>query len=170
VALIQDGNEQVRSLAADALGRLGAAAATPDVLARLVALIQDGNEQVRSLAADALGRLGAAAATPDVLARLIFMVKNVKVEVGINLAWICGQAGAKLNEENVTVLVQFWRKHLVSGEWGSFCGEYQQLSSAAYKQLKQLATLHTALPPIAARKSRGKKSSTARPRKTGRKK
>jgi hypothetical protein len=139
------------------------------VLARLLAQSQDGNEIVRSRAAYVLGRLGAAAATPEVLARMILMVKNAPGYIGISLAWACGQAGDKLKEENLAALVRFWRKHLASNKWGLLCGEYQELSSAAYKQLKHLAGLGAALPPIAPRQQRRKTASPPRPRKTRRK-
>ncbi|MBI4658000.1 MAG: HEAT repeat domain-containing protein, partial [Verrucomicrobia bacterium] len=58
LALSQDANDDVRRAAADALGRLGAAAATEKTLGALVALSQDANDDVRSAAAYALGRLG----------------------------------------------------------------------------------------------------------------
>jgi energy-coupling factor transporter ATP-binding protein EcfA2 len=92
--LSQDGNEEVRASAADALGRLGAAAATPEVVAQLVALIQDGNEGVRASAVYALGRLGAAAATPEVVARLVALIQDGNEGVRASAADALGRLGA----------------------------------------------------------------------------
>ncbi|MGE0684812.1 MAG: NACHT domain-containing NTPase, partial [Candidatus Binatia bacterium] len=64
---LSDLDTAVRRAAAEALGGLGSAAATPPVLERLVALIPDKVEDVRWAAAVALGGLGSAAATPPVL-------------------------------------------------------------------------------------------------------
>ena len=52
------------------MGGLGAAAATPAILARLAKLLADEEEDVRWAAAWAVGRLGAAAVTPAILAGL----------------------------------------------------------------------------------------------------
>ncbi|MGE0681379.1 MAG: HEAT repeat domain-containing protein, partial [Candidatus Binatia bacterium] len=67
VALSTDKVEDVRRAAAEALGGLGSAAATPPVLERLVALIPDKVEDVRRAAAVALGRLGAPVSAFDTL-------------------------------------------------------------------------------------------------------
>ena len=129
----------MRSGAAGALGRLGAGAATPEVLARLVALVQDADDEVRSCAAYALGSVGAGAATPEVLVQMILMVKGGGERIGAQLAWSCGKAGDKLDEESLASLVEFWRKRLTWKRVGVYCGERQSLASAAYKQLKHLA-------------------------------
>jgi HEAT repeat protein len=92
--LSQDPSADVRVSAAYALGRLGAAAATPAVLARLVELIQDSSDDVRGRAADALGSSGAAAATPAVLARLVELIQDSSDFVRGRAADALGSLGA----------------------------------------------------------------------------
>ena len=60
----------MRSRSAEALGRLGKAAAKPDVVVRLSGCLLDRERQVRLAAARALGALGLDAATPEVVSRL----------------------------------------------------------------------------------------------------
>ncbi len=64
MALTADTDSDVREAAAEALGQLGAGAATPEVVGRLVALTADTDSDVRQAAAGALGQLGAGATTP----------------------------------------------------------------------------------------------------------
>jgi len=63
----------VRWAAAEALGEMGKAAATPEVVGALLGRLRDGDEDpfVRSAAARALGRMGPRAATPEVLRALV---------------------------------------------------------------------------------------------------
>lgn len=67
---------RIARLEAQALGDTGAAAATPEVLARLTDRLGDGDWPVRRAAAQALGDIGAAAATPEVLARLAELLRD----------------------------------------------------------------------------------------------
>jgi HEAT repeat protein len=92
--LSQDANDDVRRRAAEAIGRLGPAAATPAVLDRLLELIQDASDNVAIRAAYALGTLGAAAATPTVLGRLLELSRNAHYYVRGRAAYAIGRLGA----------------------------------------------------------------------------
>ncbi len=94
LALSHDRAATVRFNAAFALGRLGAAAATPEVVARLVALSQDADNDVRYRAAFTLGELGAAAATPEVVARLVALSQDADNDVRSCAASALGELGA----------------------------------------------------------------------------
>ncbi|MBI3757831.1 MAG: HEAT repeat domain-containing protein [Deltaproteobacteria bacterium] len=83
-------NENTRKAAADALGRLGSAAATPAVLDRLLALSTDPEAGVRKAAAQALGRLGTAA-TPLVLERLLALTADP--DIGVSWTATCAFGG-----------------------------------------------------------------------------
>ena len=61
----------VRAAAAEALGAMGEAAATPKVLQALTECLRDKDEGVRYAAAGALGRMGKAAAQPEVIRTLV---------------------------------------------------------------------------------------------------
>jgi HEAT repeat protein len=67
--------------------RLGAAAATPEVLAALLGMLRDRDKAVRprigfgDTAIKMVRRLGAAAATPEVLAALLGMLRDPHLEV-----------------------------------------------------------------------------------------
>jgi HEAT repeat protein len=54
---MQDPDEDVRGAALEAVGHLGAAAATAPILARLAELMQDPDEDVRDAAAEAIDEL-----------------------------------------------------------------------------------------------------------------
>jgi hypothetical protein len=73
--LLLNQNSGVRSAAAEAVGGLGGAAATPEFLARLAELLRDQDRGVRSEAAWAVERLGGAA-TPEFLARLAELLRD----------------------------------------------------------------------------------------------
>ena len=60
----------MRRSATQAVGALGAAAATPLILEALWNLLRDPEEDVRRSATEAVGALGAAAATPLILEAL----------------------------------------------------------------------------------------------------
>ena len=71
LARLQDPNPSVRQEAAWDLGRMGTAAATPEVLGALIQrLRKDEDWVVRMAAAEAMGEMGEAAATPEVLGAL----------------------------------------------------------------------------------------------------
>ncbi len=87
-------NENTRKAAADALGRLGSAAATPAVLDRLLTLLTDPDNGVRWAAALGLGRLGGAAATPSVLERLLALSQDQVADVRKAAADALGRLGS----------------------------------------------------------------------------
>ena len=74
-AILGDSNasDGLRSSAAGAVGGIGVAAGTPEILAGLAAMLGDRNapDGLRSTAADAVAGIGAAAGTPDILAGLL---------------------------------------------------------------------------------------------------
>jgi HEAT repeat protein len=80
--------------AASVLGRMGAAAATPEVLAALLMLLSDADREGRRMAALVLGRMGAAAATPEVLAALLTLLSDADREGRGAAAWALGRMGA----------------------------------------------------------------------------
>jgi HEAT repeat protein len=61
---LRDEDPNVREAAAEVLGRMGEAAATPEVLQALAKCLRDENWGVREAAAEALRQMGKAAATP----------------------------------------------------------------------------------------------------------
>jgi HEAT repeat protein len=96
IALTGDGNADVRRNAALALGNLGAAAATAEVLSHLITLTSDAKELVRSYAALALGKLGAA--TAEVLSHLITLTEDADESVRSYAAEALGKLGAATAE------------------------------------------------------------------------
>jgi hypothetical protein len=93
-ALLQYADSYVRSVAARAIGAMGAAAATPDILATLPALLRDADPDVRSEAARAIGAMGAAAATPDILATPLALLRDAHSDVRREAARAIGALGA----------------------------------------------------------------------------
>ena len=83
----------MRARATRALGRLGGAATTPAVLARLLALSHEANADMRASAASALGGLGSAAATPAVLARLLALIQDGNDAASASAADALGRLG-----------------------------------------------------------------------------
>jgi HEAT repeat protein len=78
-----------------ALGELGAAAATPEVLHALLQALSDPDQDVREIVAWALGELGATA-TPEILPALLQALTSVvQYEVIIRqaAAWALGELG-----------------------------------------------------------------------------
>jgi HEAT repeat protein len=71
----------MRIAAARAVGGLGGAAATPEILARLAELLRDQDSDVRWTATRALAGLGVAAATPEILARLAELLRDQDSDV-----------------------------------------------------------------------------------------
>jgi hypothetical protein len=67
------------------VGGLGAAAATPELLALLAQLLRDPDSDLRSAAAEAVGGLGAAA-TPELLALLAQLLRDPDMFVRIAAA------------------------------------------------------------------------------------
>jgi HEAT repeat protein/energy-coupling factor transporter ATP-binding protein EcfA2 len=94
VSLLGDQDSSVRGSAAEALGQMGATAATPDTLARLLELLADASDAVRRSATEALGEIGAAAATPDTLARLLELLGDPSDDVRARVAYAFGRMGA----------------------------------------------------------------------------
>jgi HEAT repeat protein len=91
LAALRDGDSGVRQEAAEALGRLGAAA--PDVIAGLLAALRDDKEKwVRREAAQALRQLGAA--TPDVTGGLLAALRNDDKYMRQEAALALGKLGA----------------------------------------------------------------------------
>jgi HEAT repeat protein len=79
-----------------ALGQLGAAAATPEVLTALLHLLADADADIstRGVTVGALGQLGAAAATPEVLTALLHLLADAAANVRRAAARALGQLGA----------------------------------------------------------------------------
>ena len=94
LSLLQDKNSDVRSSAADALGKLGNA--SPQVVEALLSRLQDENCDVPSCAADALGKLGKNSSNvAAAVARWISQHQNLKyVGKGIDVLWdlVAGEA------------------------------------------------------------------------------
>ncbi|MBM3458543.1 MAG: hypothetical protein FJX77_08440, partial [Armatimonadetes bacterium] len=74
-------NDEVRWWAAEAMEKMGSAAATPAFLERLAGLLQHENDDVRESAVGAVGRTGSAAATPAFLERLAGLLQHESAEV-----------------------------------------------------------------------------------------
>ena len=101
LAYLQDADDDVRRSAADALGKMGAAAATEPVLLALLAYLQDADDDVRWSAADALGQMGAAAATEPVLLALLASLQDADAYVRWSAADALGKMGAAAATEPV---------------------------------------------------------------------
>lgn len=86
---LRDGDAGVRLEAARALGEMGEAAATPEVLRALVGRLRDRSETsgVRAQAAWALKRMGPSAAVPEVLEALRACLGDGDDWVGYVAAW-----------------------------------------------------------------------------------
>ncbi len=68
--LLTDADGDVRETAVRAVGGIGSAAATPEILALLARRLTDADGRVREAAVRAVGGIGSAAATPEILASL----------------------------------------------------------------------------------------------------
>jgi hypothetical protein len=80
--------------AAEAVGKLGRAAATPEILTWLAALLGDAHEEVRQSARSALAWLCNAPATPEILTRLAALLVDADEEVRHNATWAMGRLGS----------------------------------------------------------------------------
>ena len=98
--MLRDAEWRVRGAAAEAVGRLGAAAATEPFLAALAALLRDAEGDVRGAAAHAVRRLGAAAATEPFLAALAALSRDAEWDV----RRIAAEALAQLMAQGVRVI------------------------------------------------------------------
>jgi HEAT repeat protein len=78
---LHDADDQVRGAAAEALGKVGASAATDPDLAALVTALHSADSEVRDSAAAALGQIGARAATDPVLAALVTALHDTDAKV-----------------------------------------------------------------------------------------
>jgi HEAT repeat protein len=85
----------------EALGHLGAAAATPEVISRLLELTHDVDRDVRIKVVEALGDLGAAAATPEVISRLLELTHDVDKYVHIKVVKALGDLGTAAGNSQV---------------------------------------------------------------------
>jgi HEAT repeat protein len=94
LAWMGDPDEAVRGRAAEGLGRMGSAAATPEVLAQLTECLHDPQKAMRRRAAEALGQMGSAAATPEVLARLIELLRDPDEDLRYGAATALGRLGS----------------------------------------------------------------------------
>jgi HEAT repeat protein len=120
---------------------MGAAAATPDTLARLLELLRDPSEDVRVRAASALGQMGAAAATPDTLARLLELLRDPSEDVRVRAASALGQMGARaVDEHTVKMLAEFWSGLLEDVTSRTFPEGFMRVCDKAYKELQKLAS------------------------------
>jgi hypothetical protein len=84
---------------------MGGAAATPEVLVRLVQHLDDAEGHVCDKAAEALGRMGAAAATPEVLTRLVRRLVDGKGVVREKPAEALGRMGRAAATAKVLALL-----------------------------------------------------------------
>ena len=133
-------NTTMRRAAAEALGRLGAVAVTPEELARLVALTTAPDSSGRLVAAEALGQLGAGAATPEVLRRLVDLTTAPDSGVRQAAARALGQLGAGATTPEVLErLAQFWQGQLAHSERQYIDYQRGQDRDIAYRQLQQIA-------------------------------
>ncbi len=146
------GHLPAQTSAAEALGKLGSAAATPEVLNALVAALKNidpphnfsflGNEKynVRGNAAFALGQMGIAAITSRVLNALITTLKDENIIVRIKAAQALGKLGALTTavDQIMAILVQVALK-----EEESFV---RRPIALALKQLQE--TSKSKLPPL----------------------
>jgi hypothetical protein len=80
VEFLLDPDTHVQSNAADVLGRMGPAAARPDVVDRLVDCLRDPDKPIWNAAAEALGKLGAA--RPDAVNLLSAQLISPRWEPG----------------------------------------------------------------------------------------
>lgn len=76
LVLAEDPEANVRGMAVQALGVIGGAAPSPEILARLLDFSRDTHESVRNSAAEALASVGRAANTPQVITRLVEMIQE----------------------------------------------------------------------------------------------
>jgi HEAT repeat protein len=90
---LRDKDWRVRYAAAQALGAMGPAAATPEVLQALLACLRDEDGEVRWAAAEALGQMGPAAATPEVLQALMGCLRDEDGSVRAAAAGALGAMG-----------------------------------------------------------------------------
>ena len=100
LARLQDPDPYVRQKAAEVLGKMGTAAATPKVVQALTErLREDENKGVREAAARALGRMETAAATPEVLQAL---TERLREDAAKEVRWAAVWALEKMGEAAAT--------------------------------------------------------------------
>ncbi len=100
LARLQDPNPYVRRNAAWALGAMGKAAATPEVLGALIQRLREGEDWlVRQAAAWALGQMGPAAATPEVLGALL---ERLQEDENKWVRWAAAEALRKMGKAAAT--------------------------------------------------------------------
>jgi HEAT repeat protein len=94
IELLQDLNGMLDQRLLNTLEAMGTAAATPEVLQRLLDLTADADAPVRWEAVEALGRFSAAAATPKVLQSLLALTADNNAGVRQRAAKALGRLGA----------------------------------------------------------------------------
>lgn len=92
--VLRDSVRDTRSSAAKALGRLGSAATTPEILSGLFLLLRDTDKSRRSGAAQAAGELGRAAATPEFLSGLVPLLRDPDKRVQSGAFETVGELGS----------------------------------------------------------------------------
>ena len=138
--LSADKSEEMRVSAADAVGRLGASAATPDVLRRLVELSADKSDYVRGRAADALGRLGASAASPGVVRRLLELSEDKSEDVRGRAADALGRLATPVHDDAlIQALAKVWTGRLKETRYQFFADGHQRTCDKAFSELRKLA-------------------------------
>ncbi len=113
--LLRDHDVVVRSTAAEAVGGMGAAAATGAFLAEIAKLLRDPNSGVRSGAAKAVGGVGAAAATESVLAQIAELLGDPEWRVRSAAAQAVGGMGAAAATGAFLAEIAKLLKHTVEG-------------------------------------------------------
>ncbi|MFQ5880528.1 MAG: HEAT repeat domain-containing protein, partial [Dehalococcoidia bacterium] len=96
---------------------LGAAAATPEILARLANLLEHSHRKVRWTAVWAVGGLGAAATTPEILARLANLLQDPHRDVWWR--WDVRREAAQTFDELMSQGVRIFEGPSGKWEWRS---------------------------------------------------
>jgi HEAT repeat protein len=135
--------KSMRQAAAQALGGLGAAAATPEVLTALLHILTDPDAGVRGQAAEALGRLGVAA-TSEVLTALLHALTDPDAGVRGQAAEALGRLGVAATPEVLTALLHALTDP-ATGVWAAV--GLGQLGAAAATPEVLTALLHTLTNP-----------------------
>jgi HEAT repeat protein len=83
---LRNSNAGAREATARAVGGIGAAAGTPEILSHLLAGLRDPNREVRYWMAKAVGNIGGAAAQPEFLALLVAGLRDLDKDVRMRMA------------------------------------------------------------------------------------
>jgi HEAT repeat protein len=115
--LLRDPDADVRRAAAEAVGGMGAAAATEPILDQIVALMRDLDPYVRA-ATTMVGPMGAAAATEPFLDQIVALMRDGNRWVGAEAALAVGAMGAAAATE--PILEQIVALLRDGNEWPQF--------------------------------------------------